>query len=273
MRFSDIKQSLPKQFKREQTISPFNYYANKIEEPKKQTDEDEIKQIEKKERMKQSDVERLTQLYGIKEHETYDVERYKLLMKKWKNLTERISELTLNNYGIFRPTPHQAKRTNYNIDFSPLFYKLGGNITEERNQRVLRNVYYHLNPTEPAIPDRYYVRINENGELIITNRNQAIPVVEPPTSHRVLTDDENDILKEFKLLYAKNKSRNFSIDKIVSGEDEIYDMVEYYYYLEANDLSLNTIGLDEETVKKRIEYITGLSSYARFNSGGGGGAM
>ena len=144
MRFSDIKQSLPKQFKKEQVISPFNYYANKIDEPPQKTDEVEIAQIEKKETMEPSDVEKLTQLYGIKEHETYNVEKYKQLMQNWKNLTERLSELTLNNYGIFRPTPQQSKRTDYKIDFSPLFYKLTGKITEERNQRILKNIELNL---------------------------------------------------------------------------------------------------------------------------------
>ena len=263
MRFSDINLRLPQKLKHTELITPFNYYVNKIEEPLQKTEEDEIRELEKKQDFQPSEIERLTQIYGLKEHETYDVEKYKILMQKWKNLTERISELTLNNYGIYRPTPIQAKKQKYVIDFSPLFYKLT-KITDETSQRILKNIYYHLNPLSPEIPRTSTVRINENGELFITHIGQTLPPVQSPMIHREISPDDHRNLQLLKDLLNRHYLRNYTLTPIVGSDDEIYDLVDLFYDLQDRGIPLQSIQFEEQKIKKDIKQITSMKNYRRF---------
>ncbi len=229
-KIADLKLTLPKQFKYENQIGPFqSLYRNELKEAGAPTTEQQIAEIEKQE-IVPAEIETLTGLYSGKEKTSYDVEKYKTLLKKWKNVTEILSEDVLLNYGITRPTPMKAKRNNYNIDFSPLFYKLQGDLRDERNQRILRNIFYYLYPTAQQLQRNQYVKIDENGDLIIQERPRKDIEAEifatrrTPKKFGALTQDEILLLQQ----HLRNANRRNLTTNPIRDNDYVYDMVELY---------------------------------------------
>ncbi len=137
-----------------------------------------------------------------------------------------MSEDVLLNYGITRPTPLKAKMNDYSIDFTPLFYKLQGDLFDDRNQRILKNIYRYLYPDADVLSQREFITIDENGNLMVKiGKYLERPIQEVIDERRPIDLDTEIEIRNLIVELDDIMRRNFSSERILSRADNVFTVI------------------------------------------------